>query len=342
MNAANASTGKSRMAALALLVLGLLSLPTLTRAGGTPPPPTAPTVERYMTLPNGQRMHYLTKGNAAGKPLLLIHGWPTSNRLYEPMLPELCNDASGPYYCIAPSHIGFGKSSCPGGGRLVDPAYEVDRLAEFIDLIGITNYVLVVHDWGGIIGTGAAMRHPECVSHLVVLNTFLKHQPNLVNAFSAVVGPWLSQSVINKAFAPIEVETVMQVATSRWLWANERADYSDPYRLLNGGACRATAGLNLFAYGAYPSTGKVEDLIAARLTGPWAGKPAIFLWGEDDLILGPNTIFPGMGRAAHEYMESLLPQASTVRIPGANHFMQEDKPAEIAAHIWEFLENNPD
>ena len=80
--------------------------------------------DHYQTLPSGETLHYYHTGNPSGKPILLLHGYPTSATLYRNIITELCPDHSSEYQCIAVSMVGFGKSSCPGDGSMVSPLYD--------------------------------------------------------------------------------------------------------------------------------------------------------------------------------------------------------------------------
>ena len=99
--------------------------------------------------------------------LLLLHGFPSSSRMYEPLLSRL----SDRYRLIAPDYPGFGHSDWP------DPktfAYTFDHLAEIIDrfteALGLSRYTLYMQDYGGPVGFRMALAHPERVQALIVQN----------------------------------------------------------------------------------------------------------------------------------------------------------------------------
>lgn len=116
---------------------------------------------------NGLRMHYVDEG--AGAPIVMVHGNPTWSFYYR----ELIQAFRGSHRCIAMDHIGCGLSDRPGldryDYRLESRIADVDAL---LDHLGVTdNVTLVVHDWGGMIGMGVALRRPERIARIVVLNT---------------------------------------------------------------------------------------------------------------------------------------------------------------------------
>ena len=86
----------------------------------------------------GSRMHYVEEGS--GDPILFLHGQPTSSYLWRNIIPHVTDLGR----CIAPDLIGFGKSDKPDiEYRFFDHAR---YLTEFIDVLGIENITLVLHD----------------------------------------------------------------------------------------------------------------------------------------------------------------------------------------------------
>ena len=149
----------------------------------------------------GLRMHYVDEG--AGDPVVMVHGNPTWSFYWRELIKALC----GTHRCIAMDHIGCGLSDKPndaGAGndkckienvecRNEDEApvrdfnilhssfnipysYQLRRRVEdlesLLDHLNIKgNVTLVVHDWGGMIGLTAALRRPERIARIVVMNT---------------------------------------------------------------------------------------------------------------------------------------------------------------------------
>ena len=107
------------------------------------------------------------------------------------------------------------------------------------------------------------------------------------------------------------------------------AAYSAPFEN-EAGKCRTHATLNLFSKARLD--GRLFDEIEEGLTQRWAGKPALFVWGNKDPILNIESDPDSFARN-----QVLLPQAGTRVIDGGNHFLQEDRPEEIAAAIRHFL-----
>ena len=120
----------------------------------------------------GFRMHYVDEGS--GEPILLIHGEPTWAYLYRNFIPALSRN----FRVIAPDHMGFGKSESPADGHytLSGHAHNLGLLIEELDLRDIT---LVMHDWGGSIGTVIASRHADRMKRFVAMNTIFGTDRNV-------------------------------------------------------------------------------------------------------------------------------------------------------------------
>lgn len=124
-----------------------------------------PFAHRYHHLACG-RMHYIDEGT--GRNVLLLHGNPSWSFLYRNLAKEL----RGSFRVIAPDHIGMGLSDKPQDYPYT-LASHIDNLERLLAEIvpAPQKLSLVMHDWGGAIGMGWAVRHPERVEKLVVMNT---------------------------------------------------------------------------------------------------------------------------------------------------------------------------
>ena len=134
-------------------------------------------ISDFPYLPNylewgGLRTHYIDEGPKDGPVALLIHGEPTWSYLYRKMIPPLIKAG---FRCVAPDHIGFGKSDkiLQDDWYIIDK--HIDRLAVFIEKLNLLNITLFVQDWGGPIGLINAVQTPKRFKNLVILNTWLHH-----------------------------------------------------------------------------------------------------------------------------------------------------------------------
>jgi len=130
------------------------------------------------------RMHYLDEGPADGPVMLLLHGMPTWSYLYRDVIPPLV--AAG-YRCIAPDHMGFGRSDKPTDIHWYTIARHTEILTTLITSLDLNGISLVCQDWGGPIGLAQAAMMPERFSRLVIMNTWL-HHPGYV--YSEAIRNW--------------------------------------------------------------------------------------------------------------------------------------------------------
>jgi tRNA(adenine34) deaminase len=136
--------------------------------------PDYPWQPRYVNdLPSiaGLRMHYLDEGDA-NAPLtwLCLHGNPAWSYLYRKMIPVWL--AAG-HRVVAPDLIGFGKSDKPKKDSFHQFETHRQSLLDLIERLDLQRVVLVVQDWGGILGLTLPMAAPERYKGLLVMNTTL-------------------------------------------------------------------------------------------------------------------------------------------------------------------------
>lgn len=135
--------------------------------------PDYPWVPRYLSdLPSlaGLRMHYLDEGPREGLTWLCLHGNPAWSYLYRKMIPVFL--AAG-HRVVAPDLIGFGKSDKPKKDSFHSFTGHRQNLLELVERLDLKNIVLVVQDWGGLLGLTLPMAAPERYRGLLVMNTTL-------------------------------------------------------------------------------------------------------------------------------------------------------------------------
>ena len=114
------------------------------------------------------RVHYVDVGPADGPVMLLLHGMPTWGYLYRTMIPQLVEAG---YRCIAPDHLGFGRSDKPTDANWYTIARHTEVLTSLITALDLSDITLVCQDWGGPIGLAQASTMPERFTRLIIMNT---------------------------------------------------------------------------------------------------------------------------------------------------------------------------
>jgi pimeloyl-ACP methyl ester carboxylesterase len=147
-----------------LLWATLLSLATLAPAQRKDSPMQQHISYRTIKV-DGLSIFYREAGPKDAPVILLLHGLPSSSRMFEPLFARL----SDRYHLIAPDYPGFGHSDWPDPKQF---AYTFDHLAtvtdHFTQALGLTKYTLYMQDYGGPVGFRIALAHPERVEALIV------------------------------------------------------------------------------------------------------------------------------------------------------------------------------
>jgi haloalkane dehalogenase len=281
--------------------------------------PGFPFTPHYLTL-DGLRTHYLDEGE--GEPLLLLHGEPTWSFLYRTMVPALC----GRFRCVAPDHIGFGRSDKLTDVGAYSLAFHYERLERFVDALGLNGFTVVGQDWGGPLGLGYAVRHPSRVARLVILNT------GLMSGEPATLSPGLvkwREYAQRTPDLPIG-QIIRRSAVDRTRITDAVvAAYDAPFPTLESKAgARAFPALIPTTPDAPGSTHMRET---RRSLAGWS-KPALVCFSDADPVFPPDR-----GRE----LARLIPGARFSLIEGAGHFLQEEKGPEIAAEILDFVRDLP-
>ncbi|MFT5443661.1 MAG: haloalkane dehalogenase [Myxococcota bacterium] len=118
------------------------------------------------------RMHYLDEGPKDGPVMLLLHGMPTWSYLYRDVIPVLVEAG---YRCIAPDHLGFGRSDKPVDPHWYTIARHTEVLTSLITTLDLNDITLVCQDWGGPTGLAQPATMPERFTRLCIMNTWLHH-----------------------------------------------------------------------------------------------------------------------------------------------------------------------
>lgn len=152
-------------------------------ASATAPPALTERPSRYPTYYrtisiDGVSIFYREAGPKDAPVILLLHGLPSSSRMFEPLFSRL----SDRYHLVAPDYPGFGHSDWPDPKRF---AYTFDRLAaiitRFTEALSIPQYTLYMQDYGGPVGFRMALAHPERVEALIVQNAVAHNEGLGVN-----------------------------------------------------------------------------------------------------------------------------------------------------------------
>jgi pimeloyl-ACP methyl ester carboxylesterase len=156
------SSPVSCTALVASVVLASFQLPA--QAQGKERPVEHLTFYRTIQI-DGLSIFYREAGPKDAPTLLLLHGLPSSSRMFEPLFMRL----SDRYHLVAPDYPGFGHSDWPDPKKF---AYSFDHIAEimnhFSEALGLSRYTLYMQDYGGPVGFRMVLAHPERIEALIV------------------------------------------------------------------------------------------------------------------------------------------------------------------------------
>ncbi|WP_028049626.1 alpha/beta fold hydrolase [Cellulomonas sp. URHD0024] len=273
---------------------------------------------------SGGHLAYLDVGPVAGPPVLLLHGIPTSSWLYRTIAARLAADG---LRAVAPDLLGFGASDKPAGRDLYAARQQADRLLTLVDHLGLSQVTLVVHDAGGPWGFELVDRHPERVAGLVVLNTTAYADaftpPRDIRALGGPLGPAMLAMMRSPLGRPMVHKMV-----AGFTHAGKSLDpaVTEPHwlALRDGG----TTALRAFAQDLPAFTAEFPRYAAAlrRLDAP-----AAVVWGTHDPVLRAD-------RLVQRFVDDLRLDAADVHLlDGASHFLQEDRPDDIAELVQRFV-----
>jgi pimeloyl-ACP methyl ester carboxylesterase len=277
-------------------------------------------------------------GPEDAEPILFLHGFPESHRTWREILPDLARD----FRVIAPDQRGFGASDKPEGVE----SYKTDRILEDLialaDALGLGRFTLVGHDWGGAVAWLAALRHPDRIQRLVIVNAphpyvFQKSlfddpaQRAASQYISAFRNPMMEKGIAAMGFDTFYEKTFGGHADLSLIPADERQAYLDDWS--KPGAL--TAMLNWYRASEIlvPQIGEeAEAPDWTKLAFPSLAMPTLVVWALRDKALLPVQL---------DGLHSLIDDLRIVTVADAGHFVPWENPEPVIAAIRDFMGDAP-
>lgn len=269
----------------------------------------------------GQQMHYLDVGS--GEPVVMLHGNPTWSFFYRHLVDGLADT----HRCLVPDHIGCGFSDKPADYRYTMDTH-IDNLAAWLDTVlpDGQQFNLVVHDWGGAIGMGYAVRHPERIKRVVILNTSAFIDGTMPLRIKLCRVPGLGAVLVRGFNLFAGLATLM--TTVKPLPGAVRKAFVLPY---NSWANRIA--VHRFVQDIPLASGtKTYDTMKATgeaVPAALSGKPVLVQWGMRDWCFTPFFL---------NLWKERLPWAEVDEYPTAGHYLLEDEGDAILTRVRAFLE----
>jgi pimeloyl-ACP methyl ester carboxylesterase len=311
---------------LQTLMLGVTlgSVPLRANAQGAPGKERLvdhPTFYRTVQV-DGLSIFYREAGPKDAPTLLLLHGLPSSSRMFEPLFARL----SDRYHMVAPDYPGFGHSDWPDPKKF---AYTFDHIAEvmnhFTETVGLSRYTLYMQDYGGPVGFRMALVHPDRVEALIVQDA-VAHNEGLGVNWKTRRAFWADRAAYDSALRANLLS--MQATRTRHVGDDpnvERYDpdlWTDEFAFLNQPG-QADIQSGLF----YDYRTNVDNYPKWQAWMRERQPRLLVIWGKHDLSFDPGE---------PERYRKDVPTAD-VHILEAGHFALDTKADEIAALVREFM-----
>jgi len=271
---------------------------------------------------DGLTIFYREAGPKNAPPILLLHGLPSSSRMFDPLLARLADK----YHLIAPDYPGFGHSDWP------DPKqfdYTFDHIARIIDdfsqVLGLSRYTLYMQDYGGPVGFRMALAHPERVEALIVQDA-VAHNEGLGANWSTRRAFWADRSAheedLRKNLLSMAATKTRHVGDDPNVELYDPDLWTDEYAFLNSPG-QAQIQSDLF----YDYRANVDSYPKWQVWMQKTQPKLLVLWGKHDLSFDPGE---------PERYRKDVPNAE-VHVLDAGHFALDTKADEIAEIVRRFM-----
>lgn len=267
--------------------------------------------EDQLTFGRAGRLAYREQhpGEESGPPALFLHGFPESSLMWRETMAAA---ASAGRRAIAPDLLGYGDSE-------PDPPCtwerHIEAVGEFVDELGLERCVLVVHDWGGLIGLRWACENPGRIAGLVISDSGFFPDGKWHGMADGLRTPGQGEEMVKA----MDREAFGQVMSASGSFSEEAVDH---YFQAFTTPERRAGVLEMYRSGDFPKLAPYKGKLAAL------GVPTLLLWGERDEFA------PVAG--AHRFKKE-IPHADLEVMRGAGHFIFADEPEQCAAIVADWL-----
>jgi pimeloyl-ACP methyl ester carboxylesterase len=282
-----------------------------------------PTLYRTVKV-DGLSIFYREAGPKDAPTILLLHGLPSSSRMFEPLFARL----AGQFHMVAPDYPGFGHSDAP---TPKDFSYTFDNIASvmnhFTEALNLTKYTLYMQDYGGPVGFRMALAHPDRVEALIVQDA-VAHNEGLGANWKTRRAFWADRPVYETKLR----SNLLSLDTTRTRHVGndprpERYDpdlWTDEYAFLNKPG-QADIQSDLF----YDYRTNVDNYPKWQAWMQKTQPRLLVIWGKYELSFDPSE---------PEAYRRDVPKAE-VRIVDGGHFALDTAADEIADLVRDFMAN---
>ena len=280
---------------------------------------------------NNIRVHYVTVGK--GKLIMFLHGFPEFWYEWKNQLAEFERN----YQAVAPDMRGYNLSSKPVEVEQYRMKYLVEDIRALAEHLGHKKFILVAHDWGGGVAWPFAMRHPEYLEKLIIINavhpaTFIRElrdntAQQKASQYILVYRTDEAEDILARNNYAILVDNLLGDGIRQGYFTEEDKKayikaWSQPGAL--------TGGLNYYRAAHLGSfTGESDVSLSVDPSLFMVNVPTLVIWGEKDKWLLTGNL---------EGLEKYVPDLAIKRIPDGSHWVIHEKPGLVNTYIREFIE----
>lgn len=274
---------------------------------------------------DGGRIHYVDEGPRDAPVLLMLHGNPTWSFYFR----ELIRAFSEDHRVVAIDHLGCGLSDKPEtyDYRLEARIAHVERL---VDALSLRDLTLVVHDWGGAIGMGYAVRHPEQARRFVVFNTAAFPSERIPFSIDICRWPIFGPLMIRGLNAFSKVALIRAVHHRERLTPEVRSGYLAPYDAWATRVAQLRFVQDIPMRKDHPSFALLAQI--GEGLAQLRGRPMLLAWGAHDFCFDLEYLAEWRAR---------FPEAEVEVYEDAGHYVVEDAHERIIPRMRRFLEAHP-
>ena len=278
------------------------------------------------------RLHYVTAGK--GRLIMFLHGFPEFWYEWKNQLAEFGRD----YQAVAPDMRGYNLSSKPAEVEQYRMKYLINDVRALAEHLGHKRFILVAHDWGGGVAWPFAMRHPEYLEKLVIINAVhpiifmreLRDNPAQQKAsqYILVYRTPGAEEILSRNNYALPASNLLEDGLKQGYFTEEdKKAYIEAWS--QPGAL--TGGLNYYRAAHLGSfTGESDGSPSADPSLFTVEVPTLVVWGERDRWLLVGNL---------EGLETYVPNLTVKRIPDGSHWVIHEKPVLVNSYIREFVEN---
>jgi pimeloyl-ACP methyl ester carboxylesterase len=277
-------------------------------------------------------LHFVIVGE--GKLIMFLHGFPEFWYEWKNQLAEFGRD----YQAVAPDMRGYNLSSKPADVEQYRMEYLIEDIRALAEHLGHRKFVLVGHDWGGGVAWSFAMRHPDYLEKLIIINCphpiiiqrELRDNPAQKKASQYILMHRTPQAeeIMSRDNYKLLVDAVLTDGLKRGYFTEEDCKayveaWSQPGAL--------TGGLNYYrATHLGPFTGESDEALSADPSLFEVKVPTLVIWGEKDRYLLSSNL-----KGLDKYVAKLTVKS----IPEGSHWVIHEQSALVNTYIKEFIDD---